>query len=149
MQARVITAAELCLKRDYDNIKHLPNEIVVGQMSRLVIDFSITFTSGHYKDQTLDFELRAKESYPFDPPKVICKQHLFHPNVCPTSQTVCMNLLGLDWRPTIGVEGIMMCVMCMFLEDHLHIDLDAPLNREAAELYQQDLTAYINKTREH
>ena len=146
MSNRVITAAELRFRRDITNMS-LPENITLSQTFDTSADYEIAFTDGIYNGLSISFELNITDSYPFAPPKVTCKCPIFHPNVCQKSRVVCMNLLRLEWRPTIDIESIIMCTLYMFLDDTI-IDLEDALNTDAAEEYRRDKEQFIIKSRQ-
>jgi ubiquitin-conjugating enzyme E2 M len=142
---RVVTAVELCIRRGLEKLS-LPSNVTLTNIDNLRVDFSILFTTGHYLGDTLEFKLIFPESFPFDPPKLYSLHLLFHPNVLYDDGKVCMNLLRLDWLPTISIESIIMCTLCMFSEED-YMDVEAPLSKEAAALYMENREQYITRTR--
>lgn len=146
MSSDIISAAKLRFQRDLANIS-LPSNIKLNNIFDNAVEFTIEFQDGLYCGIPLDFALCINDSYPFMPPKIRSLSRLFHPNVCPNSHTICLNILRLDWRPTIDVELVILSIFCLFNDDTL-IDFDDALNKEAAQLYIQDKARFILKTRQ-
>jgi ubiquitin-protein ligase len=144
--SKVVSAAVLRFKRDISNSR-LPANFKLEQSSQNTAEFEITFQDGVYKDMTLIFEILIDESYPFTPPKVISKKPIFHPSVCPKSNVVCINLLRLEWRPTLDIESIVMSTFILFLDDSL-IDTEDALNQEAADMFTHNYEHYATRTRQ-
>lgn len=105
----------------------LPGCISISGQMQNTVNFNITPSSGRYTGKRLAFSLTIKPSYPFDPPKVHSVDMLLHPNVCPNTGIVCLNVLRLEWMPVLGVEAVIMSVLCLLLDDTL-IDYDNALN---------------------
>ena len=150
MTDRVKTAAELCFAQDVRNMT-LPDNITFHQTGRLQANFEIRFTDGFYAGLTLQFVLIAKESFPFDPPKVRVMQCLFHPNVDATMDSL-LNMLRLDSMPSVSLEAIIMSIECMFTSKDdpdtlIIVDVETPLNKEAACLYASSVEEFVVKSR--
>lgn len=71
--------------------------------------------------------------YPHEPPKVICKTKIFHPNI-DWQGNVCLNILREDWKPVLDINAVIYGLIYLFYEPNP----DDPLNREAAEIYRND-----------
>ncbi len=56
--------------------------------------------------KSLEFLVRLKQTYPIDPPKVMCTTPIFHPNIDQDSGSVCLNILRLDWSPVLSLSAI-------------------------------------------
>eukprot|EP01121_Diplochlamys_sp_Union-15-3_P019165 TRINITY_DN715_c0_g1_i1.p1 TRINITY_DN715_c0_g1~~TRINITY_DN715_c0_g1_i1.p1 ORF type:complete len:236 (+),score=59.02 TRINITY_DN715_c0_g1_i1:83-790(+) len=89
----------------------------------------VTPTDGLYKGATFEFNLIVPTSYPYDPPKAVCKTLVYHPNI-DFQGAVCLNILRADWKPVLTLGSVFFGLMTLFLEPNP----DDPLNKEAAEL---------------
>jgi len=90
---------------------------------------SVKPTDGLYKGATFEFNVTIPNSYPYDPPKAVCKTLVYHPNI-DFQGAVCLNILRADWKPVLTLGSVLFGLMTLFLEPNP----DDPLNKEAAEL---------------
>jgi len=95
----------------------------------LHFEVSVRPSDGMYKDATFNFDVDIPTSYPYDPPKVLCKTLVYHPNI-DWEGKVCLNILRQDWMPVLSLGSVIFGLMTLFLEPNP----DAPLNKEAAQL---------------
>jgi len=84
---------------------------------------------------TFNFSIGA--SYPFDPPKVVCKTKIFHPNIN-LEGAVCLNILRADWKPVLDINAVIYGLLYIFYEP----EPTDPLNHEAAELYRNNKSQF-------
>ena len=84
---------------------------------------------GFYKGGTFVFTFKINSNFPHDPPKVLCTQKIYHPNV-DLSGNVCLNILREDWKPVLNVNAVIIGLQYLFLEPNA----DDPLNKDAAQV---------------
>jgi len=105
---------------------------------------SVTPDSGYWKGATYQFLLDIPAQYPHDPPKVTCKNKIYHPNIN-LQGNVCLNILREDWKPVLDINAVIYGLIYLFYEPNP----DDPLNHDAAELFRQDIKRFqsvVNKT---
>ena len=88
---------------------------------------------GIYKGGTFVFDVKVPQTYPHDPPKVLCETTVFHPNIDMEGH-VCLNILREDWKPVLTIQSVMMGLQFLMLEPNP----DDPLNKEAANMLASD-----------
>lgn len=71
--------------------------------------------------------------YPHEPPKVLCKTKIYHPNIN-LEGNVCLNILRDEWKPVLDINAVIYGLIYLFYEPNP----DDPLNREAADLFRTD-----------
>ncbi|PGH08775.1 hypothetical protein AJ79_05874 [Helicocarpus griseus UAMH5409] len=94
----------------------------------LHFDLVIEPDEGMYKGGSFRFQFDIPETFPFDPPKVKCKQKIYHPNI-DIQGNVCLNILREEWKPVLDLNSVAFGLLHIFLEPNA----SDPLNKEAAE----------------
>ncbi|XP_063714659.1 NEDD8-conjugating enzyme Ubc12-like [Symsagittifera roscoffensis] len=83
---------------------------------------------GYYRGGKFQFTIKIPNDYPHEPPKVLCTQKIYHPNV-DLAGKVCLNILREEWKPVLSVNNVVCGLLYLFLEPNP----EDPLNKEAAE----------------
>eukprot|EP00842_Homolaphlyctis_polyrhiza_P002840 jgi/Hompol1/3557/HPOL_003285-RA len=99
---------------------------------------------GLYKGGAFLFTFKVSTNYPHQPPKVLCTQKIYHPNI-DLEGNVCLNILREDWKPVLNINAILVGLQYLFLEPNA----DDPLNKVAAEVLRTNRATFIqnvNKT---
>lgn len=99
----------------------------------------ITPDSGFWNRATFSFELEIPALYPHEPPKVTCKNKIYHPNIN-LEGNVCLNILREDWKPVLDINAVIYGLIYLFYEPNP----DDPLNHDAAELFRKDVSRFEN-----
>jgi ubiquitin-conjugating enzyme E2 M len=60
---------------------------------------------GMYKGGRFTFTFAVNQNFPHDPPKVKCKQKIYHPNI-DTQGNVCLNILREEWKPVLNLNAV-------------------------------------------
>ncbi|KAJ1550868.1 NEDD8-conjugating protein ubc12, partial [Nowakowskiella sp. JEL0078] len=94
---------------------------------------TITPDDGFYKGGCFKFTIKVGTNYPHEPPKVLCTQKIYHPNI-DLEGNVCLNILREDWKPVLNLNSVLMGLQFLFLEPNP----DDPLNRDAALVLNQN-----------
>lgn len=89
--------------------------------------------SGFWSGAKYLFTFTIPAGYPHEPPKVICKNKIYHPNIN-LEGNVCLNILREDWKPVLDINAVIYGLIYLFYEPNP----DSPLNREAAELFRNN-----------
>lgn len=120
------------LKRELDNYKNF--------------SLAINPDEGMYKGGQFEFAFEIKPTFPYDAPKVRCKQKIYHPNI-DLEGNVCLNILREDWKPVLNLNAIFVGLQVRTGKYHfyeitltksqqflfLEPNASDPLNKEAAE----------------
>lgn len=121
----------------------LPNTI---SMNFPVPDDLLNFTveikpdEGYYRGGLFKFVFKVPKNYPHDPPKVVCTQRVFHPNI-DTDGNICLNILREEWNPVLSILAVVTGLQFILLEPNA----DDPLNKDAAVILQSDKKAFAKK----
>jgi ubiquitin-conjugating enzyme E2 M len=60
---------------------------------------------GIYKGGRFTFTFAINQNFPHDPPKVKCKNKIYHPNI-DVQGNVCLNILRQDWKPVLNLNAV-------------------------------------------
>ena len=52
-----------------------------------------------------NFTATIPYGYPHEPPKILCKTKIYHPNI-DLEGNVCLNILRADWKPVFNINTI-------------------------------------------
>ena len=105
-----------------------------------IMDFEVEYTpdSGSYwYGGKYQFSFHFPDDYPFNPPKVMCKTKIYHPNI-DYDGNVCLNMLKEDWNPTYTGLSCIAGVYQLFVEPNPN----DPLNHEVAKLMRDDISQF-------
>ena len=83
---------------------------------------------GMYKGGRFSFTFNITPNFPHEPPKVQCREKIYHPNI-DLEGKVCLNILREDWKPVLNLNAVIVGLQFLFLEPNA----SDPLNKEAAE----------------
>ncbi|KAJ1999042.1 NEDD8-conjugating protein ubc12 [Coemansia thaxteri] len=83
------------------------------------------------------FSFEVSDSYPHEPPKVLCLQKIYHPNI-DTMGHVCLNILREDWNPVLNIQAVIFGLQMLFMAP----TPDDPLNVDAAQNMHDDLALF-------
>ena len=72
-----------------------------------ILNFTLTIEpdEGMYKGGAFHFSFAINQNFPHDPPKVKCKQKIYHPNI-DLEGNVCLNILREDWKPVLNLNAV-------------------------------------------
>jgi len=78
--------------------------------------------------------------FPQSPPKGFFTTKIFHPNVSETGE-ICVNTLKKDWKPTHGLEHVLLVVRCLLIVPNP----ESALNPEAGKLLLENYDDYAKR----
>jgi len=125
-----VTAAQLRVQKDL-------SELSLGSTMRTefpdpddILNFVLMVEpdEGMYKGGRFTFNFAINQNFPHEPPRVLCNQKIYHPNIDPEGK-VCLNILREDWKPVLNLNAVIVGLQFLFLEPNA----SDPLNKEAAE----------------
>lgn len=95
-----------------------------------ILNFTLTIEpdEGMYKGGRFSFTFAINQNFPHEPPKVLCQQKIYHPNI-DLEGKVCLNILREDWKPVLNLNAVIVGLQFLFLEPNA----SDPLNKTAAE----------------
>ncbi|GFR96947.1 NEDD8-conjugating enzyme ubc12 [Elysia marginata] len=88
------------------------------QSDKIVFLLSVCPNDGHYKGATIKFRVCVTSEYPDEAPTVECLNQVYHPNIDISERgqpnSICVNLLGEDWQPEVGLDGCVIAILFLF-----------------------------------
>ncbi|VEV59361.1 NEDD8-conjugating enzyme UBC12, putative [Plasmodium vinckei vinckei] len=103
------------------------------------IGVSITSQDGFFRNKTVKFIIKFKDTYPITPPKILClTKVIFHPNI-DENGNVCLNVLKLDWNPIINLQMLILGLVLLLNEP----STNDPFNVDAANVLKNDKQKFI------
>mmetsp|Transcript_2847 Transcript_2847/g.4308 ORF Transcript_2847/g.4308 Transcript_2847/m.4308 type:complete len:197 (-) Transcript_2847:368-958(-) len=133
------TAGEIRIQKDIADLDggkvatiHFPNP---NDLTKFTV--SVTPDTGFWNTATYNFDFLIPEHYPHSPPKVTCRNKIYHPNIN-LEGNVCLNILREDWKPVLDINAVIYGLIYLFYEPNP----DDPLNHEAAESFRKDVNAF-------
>lgn len=60
---------------------------------------------GMYRGGRFTFDFKINQNFPHEPPKVLCEQKIYHPNI-DLEGKVCLNILREDWKPVLNLNAV-------------------------------------------
>ena len=91
-----------------------------------------------YADGVYHLELNIPQTYPTTPPTANFRTKIFHPNVDPTTGSVCVDTLKRDWRPDLTLRDVLVTIYCLLA----YPNAASALNEEAGMLIVEDYAAF-------
>ncbi|KAJ3328413.1 NEDD8-conjugating protein ubc12 [Blyttiomyces sp. JEL0837] len=132
------TAAQIRLQKDLADMDKLPRTMTLtfpDPDDVFNFNLSIAPDDGFYKGGTFKFTVKVNNNYPHEPPKVLCTQKIYHPNI-DLDGNVCLNILREDWKPVLNINSIMVGLQYLFLEPNP----DDPLNKGKSNKHFSDIS---------
>lgn len=126
-----VSAAQLRLQKDVTELD-LPRGIKVSFPNPSdIFSFELTIVpqENYYKGGKFNFQVEINNNFPIDPPKIKCKNKIYHPNI-DIEGNVCLNILRENWSPVLNLNSVLMGLNFLFLEPNPN----DPLNKDAANM---------------
>lgn len=86
-----------------------------------------------YENGVFPINIDFPEDYPFNPPKIVFKTKVFHPNIS-RNGNICIDILKNNWSPILSISKILLSISSLLVDPNP----DDPLFVEAAKLYKSD-----------
>lgn len=72
-----------------------------------ILNFVLTIDpdEGMYRSGRFTFDFAINQNFPHEPPKVRCREKIYHPNI-DLEGKVCLNILREDWKPVLNLNAV-------------------------------------------
>ncbi|KAI5462369.1 ubiquitin-conjugating enzyme/RWD-like protein [Mariannaea sp. PMI_226] len=72
-----------------------------------ILNFVLTIEpdEGMYRAARFTFDFTINQNFPHEPPKVQCREKIYHPNI-DLEGKVCLNILREDWKPVLNLNAV-------------------------------------------
>jgi len=72
-----------------------------------ILNFILTIEpdEGMYRGGRFTFSFAISHNFPHEPPKVQCREKIYHPNI-DLDGKVCLNILREDWKPVLNLNAV-------------------------------------------
>ncbi|KAH0571955.1 Ubiquitin-conjugating enzyme E2 [Spironucleus salmonicida] len=90
-----------------------------------------------WEGAALCLEINFPDGYPTQPPKIVFKTKMFHPNVYNDGR-ICLDILAERWSPAYDVSSVLVSIQSLLVDPNPA----SPANAEASSLYVRDRNAY-------
>lgn len=82
-----------------------------------ILNFVLTIEpdEGMYRSARFTFDFAINQNFPHEPPKVLCREKIYHPNI-DLEGKVCLNILREDWKPVLNLNAVIVGLqVCLFV----------------------------------
>ncbi|PIA13164.1 hypothetical protein COEREDRAFT_83682 [Coemansia reversa NRRL 1564] len=121
------TPAERLLQKELSELVELKDTKIIPTESILKFNMLYRPSEGYYKGGEFEFKFVIGTNFPHEPPKVLCTNHIYHPNI-DTAGNICLNILREDWKPVLNIQAVIFGIRMLFQEPNP----EDPLNKDAA-----------------
>jgi len=80
---------------------------------------------GVYKGGIFTFTIAVPQNYPHKPPKVLCSNKVYHPNI-DLEGNICLNILREDWKPVLNLQAVVYGLIFLMLSPNENDSLPGP-----------------------
>ena len=80
-----------------------------------ILNFVLTIDpdEGIYRSGHFTFDFAINQNFPHEPPKVQCREKIYHPNI-DVEGKVCLNILREDWKPVLNLNAVIVGLQVSF-----------------------------------
>jgi len=138
-------AAFLRVQKDLQDLD-LPDNVKLvfptkGDIMHFSFVMDVNYDESYWKGGLYEFKFDIPSKYPFDGPKVVCVDKIYHPNI-DLEGKVCVNVLR-PWKPTYSIQIVLFGILFLFT----HPNPNDPLNNEAAKVMREDKDRFKRNVR--
>lgn len=85
-----------------------------------ILHFILTIEpdEGMYRGGKFTFDFNINQNFPHEPPKVQCREKIYHPNI-DLEGKVCLNILREDWKPVLNLNAVIVGLQVSNMDNSL------------------------------
>ena len=129
---RIIKETQRLLQEPVPGITAIPSEENVRHFQVSIEGPS----DSPYEGGIFHLELFLPEGYPMDPPKVLFKTKIYHPNIDKLGR-VCLDVLKEKWSPALQIRTVLLSIQALLSAPNP----DDPLDNGVADAWNRDEAA--------
>ena len=126
---RINKEIQMIQNENLDGISAGPSGDEIYKWNAIIIECQGT----PYEGGTYFLDITFPNNYPQNPPRIIFKTPIYHPNIS-TQGSICLDLLKNNWSPSLSIGKILLSISSL-LNDPNPND---PLNTDAANTFLDD-----------
>ena len=129
-----------------DLVTDCPENVIVTPIQENIRHLEVKFVGAKetpYENGKFVIHMFLPETYPMDPPKVLFRTKIYHPNIDKLGK-VCLDILKDKWTPALRIKTVVLSIMALLSTPNP----DDPLNNEAAEMWKKNITNATKKATE-
>ncbi len=92
-----------------------------------------------YENGKFKIEFEFSKNYPYEPPWVLFKTPIIHPNINKKGQ-ICLDILKDQWSPILTISKILLSISSLLSEPNPY----DPLDGEIASIYINNYELFVN-----
>jgi len=133
------------MQKDHADLDLPENVKLVFPKKGDIMNFSfvvdISYEDSYWSGGKFEFQFQVPSMYPFDGPKVLCIDKIYHPNI-DLEGKVCVSILR-PWKPTYSIQDVLFGILFLFT----HPNPNDPLNHDAAKTMRENKDLFIANVR--
>ena len=93
---------------------------------------------------------QAQFPYPWGAPSIKFITPILHPNIDDQTGTVCMDILGSQWSPSLSIPKVVISIVSLLFDPNFEADPASPaISIDLARQWREDPEAYFDMVRDH
>jgi len=104
------------MQKDHADLDLPENVKLVFPKKGDIMNFSfvvdISYEDSYWSGGKFEFQFQVPSMYPFDGPKVLCIDKIYHPNI-DLEGKVCVSILR-PWKPTYSIQDVLFGILFLF-----------------------------------
>ena len=103
-----------------------------------------------YEGGVFVFEMNVPRVWPFRAPSIKFITPILHPNIDDQTGTVCMDILGSEWSPSLHIPKLVISIVSLLFDPNFEADPASPaISIDLARQWREDPEAYFDMVRDH
>lgn len=92
-----------------------------------------------YQGGKFKIEIEFPLNYPFQPPHIMFKTQIFHPNINKLG-AICLDILNNKWTPALDIHKVILSIYSLLIDPNPN----DPLSPDVADVYKKDKRMFDN-----